>query len=738
MTSQPVNRVELPPHFRATDYPNVRVMDLRHEDLCDTPRQVLARAVLLLATIRLFEKWLIDHVELVHGPLHSSIGQEAVAVGMALGLQPNDRITATHRAHHHMLAKQLAYYLPIDFDPLASASLPEPAVESVRRTLAEILGLADGLGGGRGGSMHLADFEAGVITTAIVGGGIPTATGEGLAAKLRATSSVALAAFGDGATSIGAFHEGVGLARAWNLPVIFLIENNLYSVATTVREASGFEDVAIRAGGYDIPGIMVDGMDPIAVRAAVSLARSHAVADGPVMVEARTYRDYHHSGPLPGSAFRYRSKNEEREWSARDPFTAFPRRLVASDLLSQDDVDRVVDMARGLVERSSASLTEASPDGVRIPANLYPDVQTVCDGMVGPGLPPTAAALLNGTCADEAEAITFASAISRVIAHWLDRDQDAFVMGIEVGHLGGGAFGATKAALAAFPERVLSTPICENGFAGAGLGAAVVGMHPIVELMYPDFALEAADQLFNHIAKARYMYGGRHEVPIVVRTQTARRRGYGPQHSCDPAALFALFPGWRIAAPSTSSEYVGVFNAAMLCRDPVLIIEDHRLATSGSPLPRAGLDYVIPFQSARVVRTGSHVTVLAWSYALTRVLPVVDRLREAGVTADVLDPRWLDRHGFDREAVLRSVARTGALVIVEDAMPSHSMGGQIIDFLLPELFDHLRAAPRRVTGEDVFMPVSAPLEARVLLDDEAIEASIIAAAQATRRRPSRG
>ena len=157
------------------------------------------------------------------------------------------------------------------------------------------------------------------------------------------------------------------------------------------------------------------------------------------------------------------------------------------------------------------------------------------------------------------------------------------MLGEEVGHLGGGVAGLTKGALAVAPERVLSTPICENGFTGAAFGAALAGMHPIVEFMYPDFTLEAADQLFNHIPRARYMYGGSQEVPIVVRTQIARGRGYGPQHSCDPAALFALFPGWRIAAPATPADYIGLFNAAMLTRDPVLVIDDFRLHEACRP-----------------------------------------------------------------------------------------------------------------------------------------------------------
>ena len=722
---------EYPDHLAPLDYPNVRAVDPTAQEWQSTPRDVLGRALLILTVVRMVERWLVDHVDLVHGPLHSSIGQEAVGVGAALALEPADQITSTHRAHHHVLGKQIAGHLPPGFDPFAAASLPDAVLGAVGRTLAEILGLAHGLAGGRGGSMHLADVDAGVLgTTGIVGGGIPIAAGAALAARLRGRSSVAVSFLGDGATSIGAFHEGISLARTWRLPAIFIVENNLYSVATTVRETAGFDDLVIRAAGQDMPGILVDGMDPVAVMRAVQLARSYVVAGhAPVLIEARTYRFYHQNGPLPGSAYRYRTKSEEQAWALRDPFTVLPQRLLSAGLASPDEISHVTGLAEGLVARAVALCTTAGPTGPQVPEGHYPSISTILDGVLGPGLPPVEAALLNPEPDPETPEVTFVAAISGTMARWLERDPDVFVMGEEVGHMGGGAFGATRDALAAYPERVLSTPICENGFAGAALGAAFAGMHPIVELMYPDFILEAADQLFNHIAKARYMYGGGRPIPIVLRTRTAQGRGYGPQHSCDPAALFGLFPGWRIAAPSNPAEYVGLFNAAMLTRDPVLIIEDHRLWPLRSRLPLAGYDHVLPLRSARIVRSGTDVTVLAWSHAVGRVTAIADRLLERGIAAEVLDPRWLDWSGFDREGLQQSVEKTGSLVIVEDATFSHSIGGQLIDRALPDLFPHLRTAPIRVTGVDVPTPVSRPLEAHALLRDDSIEAAIVAGAR---------
>ena len=576
--------------------------------------------------------------------------------------------------------------------------------------------------------MHLWDREGGVMTTAIVGGGIPPAGGYALASKLRGTGDVGVASFGDGASQIGAFHEAAALARAWDLPLILLLENNHYSVATSVVETAGFTRLALRARGYDMPALVVDGMDPIATYEAVAQARDYAVANGPIFVEAVTYRYYHQNGPLPGSAFKYRSKDEEREWKAKDPAVAFPRELVEAGLLDAEEVQHVQGLANALVARCVDALTVETDDGPMVPPELYPPVEDTYRGMLGPGLPELSEERLDETPAPDAEPVTYTEAIQGVIGRSLERDPEAIFMGEEVGHLGGGVMGLTKAAVASRPEQVLSTPICENGFTGAALGAALAGMHPIIEFMYPDFTLEATDQLFNHIAKSRYMYGGDHEVPVIARTQISRGRGYGPQHSCDPAALFTSYPGWRVVSPTTPADYVGCWNAAMLSRDPVLVIDDHRLAKMTGVLPVAGLDHVCEIGKARVARPGRDVTVVTWGHALLRVSEVAETLAARGLEVEIIDPRWLDGPSFPRGAVLDSVGRTGGLVIAEDAQRTLSMGARILDYLQPDLHPLLRGAPLRVTGQDAYSPVSKPLEAFVHLQDADIEAAIITAA----------
>ena len=711
-------------------YPNLMRVDATVEGLGKAEAQFMLYE---LALIRRLEQWLVDHESLVHGPVHSSIGQEAVAIGAIAALKPGDQIASTHRAHHHVLAQVVTNAVRAlgDFDPAGAAATPQPVTLAILQTLAEILGLRQGFAGGRGGSMHLGSIEAGVLgTSAIVGGGIPMATGAAFSFAQRGTGGVALAFFGDGASSIGALHESMAISRVMALPMIFVVENNLYSVATTVAETVGFPDIAIRASGHDMPGIIVDGMDPLAMRAAVMRARGHAAAGlGPVLIEAKTYRYLHQSGRLPGSDYRYRTKDEEALWQERDPITHFPAALAVAGLVDAAAARRIEARAVDDLARVLSEVIEEGPDGPRIIDTGWPDPldaprgvrsdasrgvrsageRTPVDGASEPMLPV-------------GEDVTFQEAISLVTDRAMRRDPEVFVIGEEVGHLRGGAYGTTRHACKNFPERVFSAPISENGFSGLALGAALLGMRPIVELMFPDFALEAADQLFNHVPKARHMFGGNIDVPVVVRTRTAQGRGFGPQHSSDPAALFALFPGWRIIAPSTPADYVGMFNTAISGADPVLIIEHHRLWNTTGAIP--DLDARIPLGIGRVARSGKDLTVLTWSHPVHRVIAIAERLAAEGIDVEVIDLRTIDPTGLDVDLIDESVARTGAAIIVEDATASHSIGPRISQLIHERHFGRLRAPVRLVTGLDVPTPVSRVLEEGVLLSDDDIEKAI--------------
>ena len=276
-----------------------------------------------LVWVRTFEELVLDlaGAGLIHGPAHSSIGQEGGAVGSVLALTSEDSVNGSHRGHHQFLAKALHHVEPKGLDPLAP---PSDDVRTVLlRTLAEICGLDRGWSHGRGGSMHLQWKEAGAMgTNAIVGGGVPQAAGFAWAHRQAGTDAVSVTYFGDGAVNIGSTLETFNLAAAWKLPVCFFIENNRYAVSTTVDEATAEPRLSARGLGFNIASWKVDGMDPLAVHLAMSEAVEHMRAGrGPTIVEADTYRFFHQNGGFPGSAFGYRSKDEEREWRERDPLT---------------------------------------------------------------------------------------------------------------------------------------------------------------------------------------------------------------------------------------------------------------------------------------------------------------------------------------------------------------------------------------------------------------------------------
>ena len=311
-------------------------------------------------------------------------------------------------------------------------------------------------------------------------------------------------------------------------------------------------------------------------------------------------------------------------------------------------------------------------------------------------------------------------ASGRGLVRWLERVADTVVIGEDVANFGGGAYGATKGLASRFPDRVLNTPIAEAGFTGLALGAAMSGMRPVVEIMFPDFSLVAADQLFNQIGKARHMYGNTTDLPLVVRTRVAIGCGYGGQHSMDPVGLYALFPGWRIVAPSDSFEYIGLFNTAMGSLDPVLIIEHHSLYAKEFLVPSGDLDYCIPFGKARVVAEGEDVTLLVYGSLVGRCEQLLPIFAAEGLSVELIDLRTLDHPGMDYATIGESLGKTGAVVIAEEAAASQSIGSAISASIMERFFDSLDAPVSRVTSLDIPPPVSRVLERETMISDEKI------------------
>ncbi len=676
-----------------------------------------------LVLIRTFEEYVLELAAagLVHGPAHSSIGQEGGAVGSVLALTSADAVNGSHRGHHQFLAKALSHVTPEGLD--LTVDVPAEVRTVLLRTLAEVCGLSRGYSHGRGGSMHLQWKAAGAMgTNAIVGGGVPQAAGFAWANRQAGTDAVAVTYFGDGAVNIGSTLETFNLAAAWKLPVCFFIENNLYAVSTTVAEATGEPRLSGRGPGFAVASWKVDGMDPLAVHLAVQEAVAYMRAgNGPTMIEADTYRYFHQNGPFPGSAFAYRSKEEEAAWRARDPIAQVTGHLLRRGILSQVQVDESRARAKALMVETGDVLLEPLPGGKpnerRIKPAEWPDPAFVDVGVRG-DLSEFADARVvdrDGFAGAVGEQ-KFIDAVAGVMTRRMETDPRIVVMGEDVHRLNGGTNGATRGLGAAFPDRVLGTPICENAFAGLGGGIALDGrFRPVVEFMYADFMWVAADQLFNQIGKARHMFGGDGDVPFVLRSKVATGTGYGSQHSMDPAGIFATAPGWRIVAPTTPFDYVGLMNSALLCNDPVLVLEHVDLYTSTGEGPVDDLDYCLPVGRAAVRRGGSQITVLSYLSMVHEVLEAVERL---DVDAEVIDLRWLDRASLDWETVGASIKKTNNVLIAEQGALGTSYGGWLADEIQRRFFDWLDQPVQRVTGGEASPSISKVLERAAIARSE--------------------
>lgn len=670
------------------------------------------RMLTLLTAARRFEEaiFMLDRRGLVHGPAHSAIGQEGGAAGCIAALPREARINGSHRAHHQVIAKTIHALYEDTFDPARANRLPEEMRLQTRNMMADVLGLKDGWSGGRGGSMHLRHDPVGVMgTNAIVAGGLPIACGIAWAEKIRETGNITVTFFGDGTTHQGTTHEALNLAALLDLPVIFFLENNGYAVSMSIEQSTREQELMTRAQAQGIPSVRVDGMDPLAV----NLATRWAVDEikkrrGPVLIRADVYRYYHQSVPYPGSVFGYRTKEEEDEWRKRDPLDYLTGQLERRGILTKAEIGTIDGIVREAVDDAVAYCTEGKGSAMKIKDGLWPDPATVDDGFIGDLSEFAGVRFAEPEDFEpgEMEEMRLIDTLPRVMGRRMEQDERFYVIGEDVANMGGGTVGATKGIIDRFPGRIVNMPISENGFCGLAAGMASMGLRPVVELMYSDFFMVAGDQLFNQIGKMRHLFGGTHEVPVVLRCRVPGTEGYGSQHSMDPSGIFAMFPGWRIVVPSTAFDYVGLMNSALTCNDPVLVVEHQALHKTLSMVPRS-LDYHIPFGKARRVASGGQVTLLA---TLSMVETCVEAARDMGVAADVIDLRTVSIRDLDWDTIGQSIRKTNNVAIVEQSTRGTSIGALISDEIQRRFFDHLDQPVKRVTGRWAAPTVSKVLE----------------------------
>jgi 2-oxoisovalerate dehydrogenase E1 component len=425
-------------------------------------RALIEQLYTTAATIRRFEEAVRDLLEMgkLDGAVHLSIGQEAVAAGVCATLLPGDTIASTHRGHGHVIAKGA----------------------DLTRMFAELLGRETGYCHGRGGSMHIADLSLGILgANGIVGAGIPLTVGAAYAHQRQGENRVAVAFFGDGAVNQGAFHEALNLAAVWQLPAIFVCENNGYAASVPQTKHQREQTIAKRAIGYGMPGVTVDGNDALAVYAAASEAVARARhGGGPTLIECKTYR---HSGHTARSAD-LRPALELAAWKERDPLIQLERRYDALDVEAPDRRRQLDADLDAVIERAIAE-AESAP---------RPDPRELTRGVIGrrlEPLPPPDPGMRELTL-DEAldEALGQAMLVDRRVSY-IGEDLEARMAG-----------------KACPPGRVRDTPISEVAIIGLATGAALRGERAVADIMYADFATVAMDQIVNQAAKLRYMLGG--------------------------------------------------------------------------------------------------------------------------------------------------------------------------------------------------------------------------------------
>ena len=601
----------------------------------------------------------------------SGIGQEAISVGVTAALQDDDWILPLHR--------NLGVFTTRGVD--------------LARLFRQLLFKEGGFTAGRDRTFHF-----GILDHHIVGmishlaAMLPVADGLGLAAQLRKEPRVAAAFVGDGGTSEGDFHEAVNLAAVWKLPVIFVVENNQYGLSTPVREQFAVDDLAARGAGYGIPGVICDGNDLPAVHRATSEAAARARrGDGPTLIEFKTFRMRGHE---EASGTAYVPPALFDEWRAQDPIARFERLLdesgavpaAARAALRQQlvaEIDAIADLVLGAPEPRSSADREL--------ASVYAPPAVSESGA------PDAGAIVPD--------VRYVDAISDALRLVMRRDAATVLMGQDVAEYGG-VFKVTKGFVEEFGKaRIRNTPIIESGAIGAGLGLALDGFHPIVEMQYGDFVSCGFNQIVNNLAKTHYRWGA--PVPVVLRLPIGGGLHAGPFHSQNVESWFTGVAGLKVVAPATPADAKGLLIAACEDGNPVLFLE-HKWLYRSLKGPVSDGYYRVPIGRARLAREGSGATIVAYGVAVHWAMEAADAFAKEGVSIEVVDLRSL--LPWDSAMVLESVKKTGRCLVIHEAPQSGGFGGEVAAVVARDAFAWLDAPVERLGALDTPVPAAQALE----------------------------
>jgi len=610
---------------------------------------------------------------------HLCIGQEAIGVGACYNLRDDDFVMPSHRDR----AVYFLHGMPID------------------KYMAGKFGRIDGPARSKDHPHHVGDTKLGILPMGgVLGSAIPISVGVALASKLRKTEQVTLCFFGDSTTNRGDFHEGVNLAAVLKLPIVFICQNNLYALSTHISRAMAIEDIAERAKAYGIPGVVVDGNNVTAVYETVQMAISRArIQEGPTLIECKTYRWAAHC-EHPHYYPDFRPQEEIEHWKSRDPIQNLETLLLEKEILTKEAIAEIEKEAASTLE-DAVSYADQSP---------WPTPEEALHNVYAVG-PKVLEPEVTGV-----KTITYAQAINEALREEMRKDDTVFLLGEDIGAFGG-IFGVTKGLYEEFgPDRVIDTPVSESAIVGAGAGAALVGMHPVVEVMFADFLTIAMEQFANYAAKFSYMHDGDESVPLVVRTAIGSGGGGACHHSQSPEAWFFNVPGLKIIMPSTPYDAKGLLKTAIHDNNPILFFEHRALYSVEGPVPEA--EFKIPLGKADIKKNGTDLTIVAIGVMVSKALSAATHLAENyGISCEVIDPRTLIP--LDRETIIQSVKKTRKLLIAHEAPKTGGIGGEITSIVAEEALSDVDTIIR-VAAPDTPIPFSPPLERFYIPDEKKI------------------
>ncbi|MCX6428642.1 MAG: thiamine pyrophosphate-dependent enzyme [Actinobacteria bacterium] len=613
----------------------------------------------------------LRNTDKIAGSVHLCVGQESAPVGVVAALSDVDKTMATYRGHGWALASGL---------PL-------------RSLFSEVLGRANGINGGRAGSPYFVAPEVGFIgENSIVAAGLPIANGIAMGLRDKGNSGVVAISFGDGATNQGAGHEAMVFAIARKLPVIFVCENNTWSEMTPISETVPNAELWKRAAGYGMHAELVNGEDLLAIYAAATKAVERArKGEGPSFLEITVPRILGHYN---ADIEQYRSAEDKAHHLSRDPLA----KLRA--LLCENGEEKVK-----IIENEVDSFVAAEREFAL--ASAFPEPEDAIGHVFASNTWSSVSAFPTS-----GEEIAYGLAVNKALHEEMESRPEVVLFGEDIA-TAGGTFGVTRNLMKKYGGRIFDTPISEAAILGAAIGSSIQGMKPIVEIMWTDFLLVAFDQIVNQAANVRYVSKGKQSAPMVVRMQQGVTPGSCAQHTQSLEALIAHIPGIKVGLPSNAHDAYQMLRAAVADPDPVIVIESRALYLS-----KGFLDINAPREQvggARIRKTGKDLAIVSWGKNVPMVLEAAEQLEKEGISASVLDLRWLNP--LDEASIVEIVKNSsGKLLVVHEANITGGFGAEISARISEKHLEILDAPVKRLATPDSRIPSSPILQGGLIPD----------------------